>query len=307
MRTGGLGTNGRLGALAVTLAVLLGGFFLVISPQLRGWGASDAEIHAVMPGDELLEARTQSTRAITIDAPVDAVWPWLAQIGQDRAGFYSFELLEDLVGAQMENLSTLRPELQQWKVGDKLWMYPPDRLNGAGHGVLLRIEPGRALVFGTRRVAAAPTGPYDGIWAFELVSLREDRTRLLVRTRVGGRPSWSARTVDAMLVEPMHFVMERKMMEGIKRRAEGASSSEVGDVFEIVLFLTCFVLFVRGAVGVVRAPEWRRRVIGLLGAGLAFQLLTFVQPMWALGVIVVMLVSALCAPPPPSVGASVGA
>ena len=115
----------RAAMLAGATGLLLGALALT-RPWFRNWGATAEEIHRVLPGDEIVSvARSQSTRAITIDAPADRVWAWLAQTGQDRGGFHSFELLEDMVGAEMENLPYLDPALQQWKLGDKLWMAPP--------------------------------------------------------------------------------------------------------------------------------------------------------------------------------------
>src|SRR6185312_15469564 len=110
-----------------------------------------AEIHAVLPGDEIVRSRVHATatRAITIDARADAIWPWLAQLGQDRGGFYSYQLLENLAGCDMKNAEWIHPEFQKWRIGDKLWMYPPDRAAGIGHALLLRFEPGEAMGFAT--------------------------------------------------------------------------------------------------------------------------------------------------------------
>ncbi|HEY7476179.1 MAG TPA: hypothetical protein VH679_14265, partial [Vicinamibacterales bacterium] len=107
--------------------VLVSGAFLVhVRPWYLRWGATDAEIARPLPGDEIIpNAISQQTRAITIDAPVERVWPWLAQIGQDRGGFYSFDLLENAVGARMPTDDVLRPARQAWAVGNRLWMYPP--------------------------------------------------------------------------------------------------------------------------------------------------------------------------------------
>ena len=114
-----------------------------------------------LPGDEIVPAaRSRETRAITIAAPAAQVWPWLAQLGQDRAGFYSYRLLENLVGCEMPNIEQLDPRLQSWKLGDKLWMYPPRKAGGVGFAVLAAYEPGRALGFATRQIGtAAPRRP----------------------------------------------------------------------------------------------------------------------------------------------------
>jgi hypothetical protein len=128
-------------------------FFAVVRPWYMGWGATALEQVRPLPGDALVPgAPEQETRAITVQAPAEQVWPWVAQLGQDRGGFYSYRLLENLVGCDMPNLHHLDPALQQWQVGDKLWMYPPHKLNGAGHATLAVLEPGRTLVFTTRQI-----------------------------------------------------------------------------------------------------------------------------------------------------------
>ncbi len=115
----------RAAALTGALVGLVSLFFMVVRPWYMGWGATAAERVRTLPGDALvLDAPEQETCAITVQVSAEKVWPWVAQLGQDRGGFYSYELLEDLVGCEMENLHYLDPALQQWQVGDKLWMYP---------------------------------------------------------------------------------------------------------------------------------------------------------------------------------------
>src|SRR5438552_14659566 len=116
-----------------------------------------------LPGDEIIaSAVAQQTRAITIDAPVAHIWPWMAQLGQDRGGFYSYDLLENIVGCEMPTDDLLRPDRQSWSIGDKLWMYPSDKAGGAGFATLRAYVPGRALSFGTHILGTPPTAPEDG-------------------------------------------------------------------------------------------------------------------------------------------------
>src|SRR4029077_205421 len=99
-----------LGVLAAGFVILLVGFFALARPWYRSWGAGPELSRAELPGDHLLwQGAPRETRAIAIRAPAEAVWPWVAQIGQDRRGFYSFELLENLVGCEMNNLDQLLP------------------------------------------------------------------------------------------------------------------------------------------------------------------------------------------------------
>jgi hypothetical protein len=105
------------------------------------WGASDDEIKAVLPGDEFVSAHTpRTTRAVTIDAPISAVWPWLAQIGEDRGGFYSYSVLERAVGAHIENTNTIHPEWQDVHVGDTVWL--GRRYGDAARQVVAAVVPG---------------------------------------------------------------------------------------------------------------------------------------------------------------------
>src|SRR5439155_27044315 len=105
--------------------------------RMHGWGATSAEVTARYPGDEFTpDARNVSTRAITVNAPADAVWPWLQQIDQQRGGFYSYRWLENLVGCRMPKIERLVPEWHERIVGEEVWMTPPDRLGGKGHMVV---------------------------------------------------------------------------------------------------------------------------------------------------------------------------
>jgi hypothetical protein len=186
-------------------------YAFAIRPWHLRWGATRAEAARPLPGDELASGRDlDSTHAITIQAPVERVWPWIVQIGQGRGGFYSYAFLENLVGCQMENAGRIHPEWQDLKVGDPVYLHPkapPLRVT--------RLDPGRALVLGTS-------------WAFILEPEGERATRLLVRGRGRfelpdlGQPLnflyWR------LVFEPAHFLMERRMLKGIKERAEGTAA-----------------------------------------------------------------------------------
>ncbi|HVD56474.1 MAG TPA: hypothetical protein VNC17_06485, partial [Thermoleophilaceae bacterium] len=140
------------------------------------------------------------TRAVTVDAPVEAVWPWLAQVGQDRAGFYSYEWLENLAGCQMHNANHVRPEWQERRIGETVYLH---RLYGLP---VARFERNRVLALKN--------------WgAFVVEPLGGERTRLVARGRTARGP---ALLFYVLLIELPHFVMERKMLLGIKRRAERA-------------------------------------------------------------------------------------
>lgn len=179
---------------------------LVRAPVLT-WGATDEEAARTLPGDELLEdAAVVSTRAITIDAPRSAVWPWLVQMGSGRAGAYTYDWVENLFGLGMHSADTVHPEWQNLAVGDVI----PGRASLSSMRVEV-LEPERALV----------TRSEDGtwVWAFLLEELG-GRTRLLSRNRIALRDPSLGERIGMAVMEPGSLVMERKMLRGIKERAE---------------------------------------------------------------------------------------
>jgi hypothetical protein len=193
--------------------------FTALVPLLRpvylSWGSTAAELRAELPGDELAPAPDyQVQHAVTIAAPAEEVWPWLAQIGQDRAGFYSYSSLENLVGLRIRNAEAIHPEWQDIHAGSFVHAVPPGWLGGrfdrTGGWRVARVDPGRALVLET--------------WgAFVLLPVDDQTTRLVIRSRGRAAPSAADAAlapVGAMLFEPIHFLMQRRMMLGIKERAE---------------------------------------------------------------------------------------
>jgi hypothetical protein len=185
-----------------------GATYLSLRRRMLRWGATDAELAKELPGDELVPgAPAASTRAVTIDAPVEDVWPWLAQIGQDRGGFYSYEWLENLAGCRIHNADRIHPEWQHRELGEIV------RMHWAFGMPIVRFEANRALVL-------------EGWGAFVLKPLDRRRTRLIAR---GYRKPGLAGLWDLLLIELPHFLMERKMLLGIKTRVE-RESAEIGQV-----------------------------------------------------------------------------
>ena len=187
----------------------------VVRPWYLRWGASDEERAKALPGDELVpRADLVATRAVTIRAAPEQVWPWIAQMGQGRGGLYSYDALENLVGCDMHSADGIVPEWQDVAVGAAFRLHPDVALEVAA------VEPGRALVIrgGVPVGDAAP--PYDFSWTFALEEPqpRDGTTRLLVRERYGYTRWWSALLVEP--VEAVSFVMSRKMLHGIRERAE---------------------------------------------------------------------------------------
>lgn len=180
----------------------------VFRRRVLTWGATAEEAAERLPGDELLEqADGVATRAITIAAPAAAVWPWLAQMGPSpRGGAYTYDWVENLLGLGMHSVDVVLPEFQQPRVGDTIGY-------GGNTMRLERVEPGRVLAWRSA----------DGNWVWTFV-LREhdDGTRLISRNRFR-LPTLIAR-IGMLPMEPGSLVMERKMLQGIRRRAERLAS-----------------------------------------------------------------------------------
>jgi hypothetical protein len=172
------------------------------------WGARPDEVDRVLPGDDLLPVpEILSTRAVTIDAPPAAVWPWLVQMGSGRGGAYTYDWIENLFGLGMHSADRILPQFQRIDVGDVL----PVGARGPGMRVEV-VDPDRALAFRSE----------DGSWVWIFALFAESGgTRLVSRNRIATSDvSAAGRLVNRWVMEPGSLVMERKMLIGIKQRAE---------------------------------------------------------------------------------------
>ena len=189
------------------------GCAMVLWPLHRSWGSLLEEHALPLPGDRAArDPALELQHAVTIDAPPDVVWTWLVQLGQDRAGFYSYDWLERAFGADVHNVKEIRPEWQSRRSGDFVratqadyfWGILGDQLGWT----VTAIEPGRALVLRN--------------WgAFVLQPTGDGGTRFIIRSTVGDPriAPWTA-AADMMAFELPHFIMQRKMMLEIKALAE---------------------------------------------------------------------------------------
>jgi len=200
----------RIGLGGSALAALSGAalYFGLLRRAVLNWGATDEEAGARLPGDELLErADGVSTRAISIAAPPASVWPWLAQMGPEpRGGAYTYDWIENLLGLHMHSVSRVLPEFQSPRIGDTIAL-------GANRMRLELVEPAQALAWCSE----------DGNWVWSFVLEGQDGgTRLISRNRFR-LPSLAAR-IGMLPMEPGSLLMERRMLEGIKRRAESLAA-----------------------------------------------------------------------------------
>ena len=177
---------------------------------ILSWGATDAEARARLPGDELLEqADGGSTRAITIDAPATAVWPWLAQMGPaPRGGAYTYDWIENLLGLNMHSADHVLPEFQHPEVGEGFG-YGPNKMTFA--------------IVEAERVLAAQSSDGNWVWTF-ILREQDGQTRLISRNRF--RLPKLKDKVGMIPMEPGSLVMERKMLKGIKQRAERLAAAQ---------------------------------------------------------------------------------
>ena len=187
------------------------------------WGATDRELGDSLPGDDLIPSADMiATRAITIRAGADHVWPWIAQLGQGRGGFYSYDRLENLVGCNIRSSDRILLEWQDIKVGDVIRLAPQVGL------LVAFVEQGRSLVLRGGIPMGKRAAPYDFTWAFALREEPGETTRLLVRERYMYTRAWARLIVEP--TELLSFAMSQKMLRGIRDRAErtAAAMSEAG-------------------------------------------------------------------------------
>lgn len=207
----------------MALATLVGVYHVVIRPWQVRWGATDEEVAARLPGDErIAEPATQVTRAIDVDAPPEAVWPWIVQLGADRGGFYSYDWLEDLFGLGIHSANAVVADWQQLAVGDLV--AADARRRGGWYVVDLRPDELLALqVADLRRgrpTSRADRPGWEFLWTFALRPTPGGTTRLVVRERVAvGRRSLRLLLTPVGIVS---FVMTRRMLLGLAARAEAA-------------------------------------------------------------------------------------
>jgi hypothetical protein len=203
-----------LAGLAVSVAAMERLYRRYLRAWVLTWGATAEEVAGRLPGDELLEpADIVATRAIGIDAPPSAIWPWLLQMGPGRAGAYTYDCIENLFGLNMHSADRIVPEWQHLVVGDVLG----SRESPPG----MRVE-----ILEPERVLSSRSEAGDWVWTFALAP-DNGSTRLMSRNRIALKGAAAGQRLRMLVMEPGSLVMERKMLLGIKRRAErlGAEQS----------------------------------------------------------------------------------
>jgi hypothetical protein len=186
-------------------------YLFALRPWMLRWGATENEARRTLPGDdEVPNPMWQTTRAVTINAPPDQTWPWLVQMGYERAGFYSYDRLDN---AGIPSAATIIPELQNVKVGDPFLLEADTALE------FTRLEPEQTMVCAGHDLRAELGLRFDASAAYVLEPLDTISTRLIARFRANLRGPL-ARVYTYVFFEPVDFIMMRKQLLGIKERAE---------------------------------------------------------------------------------------
>ena len=228
------------GKFVVASAAMVGsaalGYARLVRPRLWRWGASDEEVAGPFPGAERVPGGARGvTMAVTIEAPPYRVWPWLVQLGGDRAGWYSWDHLDN---AGVSSAREVHPEWQDRAVGERLKFRAP----GSGLGDAFEIailEPNRLLglywLSDLQGHVLDPNLPrpgiyMEGLWCFQLNELEGGRTRLVIGGYQATRPRWLERFYNFWIYVPVVWILQARMMAVLKRNVERASRLPVASV-----------------------------------------------------------------------------
>ncbi len=256
------------------LAGLLSALFAITLPAIHDWGATDAEEAQTLPGDALLtKPLIRWIHGETINAPPAQVWPWIAQLGDRRAGYYSYTFIENRVGALTggagynvvyHNADRIHPEWQNPQPGDPLIQ-----------SVLKarEVRPGEYLL-----ADAVNPEAFNWVWLWHLQPVDGGQhTRLVVHFGIQ-LPGADSNPVMTFMMDVGGFVMEQNMLQGIKTRAEGGSEPAWTEPAEIALWLAALLAGLAAGVLYLWRLDWTRSLTVATAAVVALFVLTFVQP-----------------------------
>jgi proline iminopeptidase len=210
-------------ALGLGLLMAIGAYAAVVRPRMLRWGATDDEVARPYPGADLIpDGERGATMAVTVAAPAARIWQWLAQMGCDRAGWYSWDRLDN---GGVKSAEQIHREWQDIAIGDRMTSTP----SGSAWFEIAALEPERFL--GLRAPLDLRGRPYDtrglrprlytdSLWGFLLEPLPGDRTRLVVSGYAAAHPHWLRTVGDRLFWEPAHWVMQSRQFANLKRRVE---------------------------------------------------------------------------------------
>lgn len=210
---------------------------VLLKPVITTWGASEAEVSMPMAGDDKNLTIT-ATRAISIDTSKSEVWKWLVQLGADRGGFYSYSFIEEALGYESRRLDAITPEFKEIKVGDLVRGSIDEKKSIAPYNFqVLYVKPGESFVL-------------DNWGTFLLTEVNSQQTRLVIRSQESAsKRGWSK--FASYIEVPLHFVMERRLLMGIKARAEAGENVQLSQTRDVLWFagivlsglLICFLIY----------------------------------------------------------------
>jgi hypothetical protein len=268
-------------ALLALVSLVMAAYLLWARPYQLHWGATAAEIGRPMPGDELDPAPTfLATRAITIEGTPAEIWPWLVQMGYGRAGFYGYDILENVGSPRgLRSAEQIVPELQHFEVGDVVPISPVAQM------VFYALEPNQYLIW------AGQADEFPGGFTWALVPVDEDHTRLVSRIR--WRHHWTQPDllVLELFTEFADYLAVREVLQGIKGRVEGDIEPMAQQNWEFGVYVAALLLWLAALLLLLLRPLAWRGWLATLAAGLAWLVIWYAPiPSWlgallALGVL----------------------
>lgn len=266
----------RVLAALVLIGLIMAAYFLWARPYQLRWGATEEEIQRSMPGDELNpKPAFLATRAITIDGTPEEIWPWLLQMGYGRAGFYGYDILENIGSPDgMQSAAHIIPEFQHFTVGDEV------PLSAAGGLTFYAIEPNQYLIW------SGEPGWGGFIWA--LYPIDENHTRLVCRARWTHNWKKPGQFAFDLFTEFTDHLAVRKILQGVKGRVEGHVEPMAQANMEFAIYVAAALIFFATTIMLILRPlSWKRWLAGL-AAGIVW-LITWYTSI-SVGVAVLLLV-----------------
>jgi hypothetical protein len=263
---------------ALLVIIILSLTFMLLPKWIETYGATQGEVNDTYPGDEILPSPViQWTHAITVKAPVEKTWPWIAQIGQSRGGFYSYTFIENLISRDNSfiNAERILPEFQEPQPGEE---------------IIRDMLPVKEVTSGKYLLTA--TEDFFGLgwtWLWYLKPLDAANTRLIIRMKIQ-TSSESLNPLASAFLNAGGFVMENCMLRGIQDRAEGRSSTSPNEPLEIIAWVGMLFVGMASIWMVLKKKKWLLPLIMGIFSVVGLLIFTFVQPpiFWRLAGVILL-------------------
>jgi hypothetical protein len=275
-------------ALGLLFVAIIGSYIFIIRPTQLNWGATEAEIQRAMPGDDLVADPTfLSTRAISINGTPQGIWPWLIQMGYGRAGYYGYDLIENIGSPRgIKSAESIIPELQDFKIGDDLHISPVSTF------YIQAIDPNHFLVWDDEN---------GGTFTWGLYPIDDNHTRLVFRFR------FTHRWYDWVFVDWADHIAVKKALQGIKGRVEGNIEPFARQNIEISLWAISFLELCAAITLIMKQQNWWRSWLVAVAAAAMLLITLFVQgPLYAWVILTLGVLAALIRASHLSVGDGTG-